>query len=322
MQSPNDNATGVAGRCRQHTRQSLWRKRTVFGMALVLLVGLGGWRINDWGHRQKLGPLLIEAIKHSDQAAVQRLLDQGADPNTRDNPADSQSSIWKRFQDWLHGRFPHAPTALMVAIKQDKFGPYYALIETLLRNGADADALDDRGCTPLMWAVFLDNPTLIQLLTAQGAKLEARDNEGCTALIHALRQNRHVSLIRLLLDRGADVNAADKKGKTALMEAAEHYANIPDAPDRARLLEAMLSRKVDVHKKDAGGFTTLMAFAGAGDATTTRRLLALGAEINARDNKGKTALMYALRGGITRQQRFYWNRAQIFVFEIGRERQS
>ncbi|TVR52637.1 MAG: ankyrin repeat domain-containing protein [Spirochaetaceae bacterium] len=58
-----------------------------------------------------------------------------------------------------------------------------------------------------------------------GADLDARDRYGLTPLMYAARYNRSVEVLRLLLDAGADVNARDSDGNTALMSAAGSNEN-------------------------------------------------------------------------------------------------
>jgi hypothetical protein len=56
--------------------------------------------------------------------------------------------------------------------------------------------------------------TLVKRLVELGADLEARDDSGSTPLIHAAKHN--ADCVRLLLDLGAAPNARDREGKTAL----------------------------------------------------------------------------------------------------------
>ena len=58
----------------------------------------------------------------------------------------------------------------------------------LLRAGADKNAVDVSGTSPLMWAVmFNENPLVITTLLSAGADAKARDEMGQTALEYAQR---------------------------------------------------------------------------------------------------------------------------------------
>jgi len=60
---------------------------------------------------------------------------------------------------------------------------------------------------------------------------------------------------------------------------------------------ALLARGADVQARDANGRTALMYAAENGDPTSVQALLTNGADVNARDGKGWTALTYAAENG-------------------------
>lgn len=57
----------------------------------------------------------------------------------------------------------------------------YQRIDLCLQKGADIDTRNDRGRTPLMMAVWLDNPTLVQFLLARQPSLFLKDNSNKNA---------------------------------------------------------------------------------------------------------------------------------------------
>ncbi len=92
--------------------------------------------------------------------------------------------------------------------------------------------------------------------------------------------------VRLLVDRGADVNARSKLGRTPLMSAAA----IAGASETVRLL---LAKGADPQAKDTHGNSALLTAADAGDPETVRLLLEKGLDANSADEGGNTALMSA-----------------------------
>jgi ankyrin repeat protein len=150
----------------------------------------------------------------------------------------------------LEARDGHARTPLHVAVFLRK----REAVRTLLRLGADANALDaqrydivtiaavandlpmlklalDGGCkatnvtspyegTALIAAAHLGHDAVVRKLIAAGAPLDHVNNLGWTALIEAIvlgdGGNRHVATLRALVGAGANVNLADRIGATPL----------------------------------------------------------------------------------------------------------
>ena len=69
--------------------------------------------------------------------------------------------------------------------------------------------------TPLMFAAAVDNPEVVQALVAAGADLEARDVVGGTPLMFAAGSNANPEVVQALLDTGADATAKNDAGNTA-----------------------------------------------------------------------------------------------------------
>ena len=119
-------------------------------------------------------------------------------------------------------------------------------------------------------------------LIAAGAALEARDKDGKTALMLAAEYN-HTSIVRALLTAGADKEATDNEGKTALMLAAQRGETCS--------MQALLDAGADKNAADDTGTTVLHKAVGYPNAIRT--LAAAGANLEARDGDGKTALIHA-----------------------------
>ncbi|EXF76523.1 hypothetical protein CFIO01_06447 [Colletotrichum fioriniae PJ7] len=92
-------------------------------------------------------------------------------------------------------------------------------LAVLLEYGADKEAKDDNGYTPLFYAVTKQDSNLTRRLVNAGADFEATDNWGHTALLNALvygEQKSREENCRYLISQGAPVNAKgqDRYGST------------------------------------------------------------------------------------------------------------
>ena len=122
---------------------------------------------------------------------------------------------------------------------------------------------------------------IVQLLLRAGAEVNLIDNNGWTALMSA--NNRDV--IRVLVDAGADPDAMDVNGWTALM-----------LLDDLDLVAVLLAEGAGIDKENSYGWTALMWAAFNGFGEKVKLLLGAGADVEFRDNQGRTALLLAYRG--------------------------
>lgn len=168
------------------------------------------------------------------------------------------------------------------------------IVELLVEAGADPDAASGPlGWTPLLRAVILGDPNTVRALVEAGANVDRRGSSG-GPLHHAARQGK-AEVVRILLNAGANLGAPGYDGKTPLMLAVWWYADKGDGPLRATQL--MLERGADIRARDDKGRTALMYAARYGNADIVRRLLEADAEIETTDTAGRTALMYAAEDG-------------------------
>ncbi|XP_006818662.1 uncharacterized protein LOC100378173 [Saccoglossus kowalevskii] len=92
--------------------------------------------------------------------------------------------------------------------------------KTLLMSGADANAKDLTGRTPLHAAVAADAMGVFQILLRHNStNIDSKTYDGTTAMILAARLAVE-NMVEGLVNAGADLNAADNGGKTALHWAA------------------------------------------------------------------------------------------------------
>ena len=162
-----------------------------------------------------------------------------------------------------------------------------ARVQVLLKQGADANAKDARGVTPLMQAAIVGSPEAMKLLLDNGADPNASNTSGSTALMFSVTD---IAKVRLLVDRGANVNAASKFGRTPLLLAA--------LSDRsADIVRLLLAKGADVKATDGFKTTALIAAAAGDDTDTIRQLVDAGLDVNAMNFAGFTPLMTSASQG-------------------------
>ncbi|KAK3386142.1 ankyrin repeat-containing domain protein [Podospora didyma] len=91
----------------------------------------------------------------------------------------------------------------------------------LVAHGAELDAVDHEGKTPLMLAVLANYSGPVFWLIEQGAAIDVVGTAGRTALRHAVLAGRSWA-VSWLLEKGAAIDAMDNDGRTALYHAARN----------------------------------------------------------------------------------------------------
>jgi ankyrin repeat protein len=141
-------------------------------------------------------------------------------------------------------------------------------LRKLLDRGADVNARDTEGNTPLILASFYAGPECVALMIAKGADVNAANKAGVTALIRAATDYEKS---RLLVVAGADVRARTALGNTPLILAARRAGN-------SRTVQLLLARGADAAERNTAGVGPILAAAASGDAKTVRLLLDAGAQ--------------------------------------------
>ncbi|TDA41701.1 MAG: hypothetical protein DSO07_03190 [Thermoproteota archaeon] len=89
------------------------------------------------------------------------------------------------------------------------------IVKLLLERGADVNARNESGDTPLTAAAANGHLDVVRFLVNRGADIDARNDSDCTPL-HIAAIRGHLNVVKFLVEKGADVNARDEKGETPL----------------------------------------------------------------------------------------------------------
>ncbi len=230
---------------------------------------------------KELDKKLINAVDIQDVEAVKMLLDEGANPNTR----DTGSGL----------------TVLMIAAGRGN----PKLVRLLIDKGADVFACDSKaGATALHKACQGGSLEVVKILVDNGAFINAVVvSTGHTALIEAL-WFKQADICKYLIEQNAGINLSTHYGFTILQHF--EYAMNVNQVGREKLLEADKALK-SRQSHDAGMVETqkLMKAVVENNLKEVQALISAGAEIDERSpvlngfNDYHTPLLVACRDGHT-----------------------
>lgn len=154
----------------------------------------------------------------------------------------------------------------------------------MTQAGADVDARDAYGSTPLLLAAASGHADVVLALVARGADPNASGAHDIP--LHRAVASGNLPVLKALLAAGANTGARLSDGsKTALHVAA--------CTDEAEAAGALLLAGAAVDEQDTFLFTPLHFAAGRGNEACARVLLHAGADVSARDVNSFTPLHLA-----------------------------
>ncbi len=215
-------------------------------------------------------PLNI-AVDSRQTVCVDLLLDAGADPFKRDWRGRNAFDAALKIPDLQDLR---AISVLLYKVGQKKPGgptgpPPWSL-----------EYSETRGKTGVT-----------KMLLAMGADPNAIGTDGATPLANAAFQG-DLEGARLLLAHGAQVNAVSKAGTQPIHDAA--------LGDHAEVIRELAAHGADINARTRDEAQTPLYIAAAmGKMKAVEALVALGADLKAKDSEGRTPLDAAERAGLT-----------------------
>lgn len=154
-------------------------------------------------------PELVAAVKRGDVITAEKLLSEGANPNS--TTTDGRESV------------------INIAITRTDV----PMTELLLSKKASAEALDKSPFSPLNWAMSSGANTgrkilIIRALVKAGADINKKDSIGRTPLVQLINSNLYnIPVIEEVIRLGGDPSIKNDKGATAIDLAVEN--NIPES---------------------------------------------------------------------------------------------
>jgi ankyrin repeat protein len=231
-----------------------------------------GFKVPDYTD----GERLIDATEREDLAEMRRLLDAGTDVNYR---GESQWTPLTKAAAW------GCPQALRLLLEhfadpnlRKASGNYTPL--SLAKTPEIADALVKAGAKVLPedidYPVLHGSVEVVQWFMDHGVEAGKTTKQGRTLLFSV----RKPETAELLIARGVDINAKDKDGQTAL------NALLTLNDDPASVVAVFLKHGADPNAR-VHDITPLML---APDGATVDLLVAAGADLQARDQRGHNAM--------------------------------
>ncbi|MBI4750963.1 MAG: ankyrin repeat domain-containing protein [Acidobacteria bacterium] len=267
---------------------------------------------------------LMYAIADGNAAMVDELISRGANVNATNHLGQTplMCAAWAGKPDLVKRLLVHGArvnvqdhqgkSALMIALNtrsvdqildrldgSDSFDHLYALypnefeqretLEPLLDcPESRLDLIDFQGSTLTSYAVRTGSLELVQrVLSKLPSQLDQPDKAGTTPLMLACK-NKLPKLVEYLLSQGASPLRTDQSGQTALFYAAHVQFYNPHAS--VQFIDKLIEQGAEINVRDNHGKTPLMEALDQGNQEMVHTLLAHNPDIDIRDASGLRAL--------------------------------
>ena len=154
--------------------------------------------------------------------------------------------------------------------------------DILLEAGANKDAMDCEGLTPLLVAAEKSHLHVVNVLLAAGADATLRCGRTDSSAVGWAAYNGNVKMLKAIVEYGVHVDSAASTGITALHEAVR--------TNQLGAIRCLIELGANPNVLDNLGRTPLHWAAGIGHTSAAQLLVAAGAKVNAAGKEGSSPL--------------------------------
>ncbi len=227
--------------------------------------------------------ILMQAAKSSSFIMVQNLIEAGADVNRKDG----------RLETALHYASKNNRGSIVASdmdnLNDDLKNYYHAqncyhVVKTLVEAGADMNARNIFGETPLLRFISQGNIDVALFLIENGADVNLKDERNDSPLNSAV-SGGYIELADKILEKGANVNEVGFENKTPLQWAF--------MCKEIKMMRFLIEKGADVNVPFEDGKTLARLAVDSYNVEMLDLLLQAGADMNIKDKYGKSALYWA-----------------------------
>lgn len=177
------------------------------------------------------------------------------------------------------------------------------LVKLLVNSGADINAVDDNGDTPLATAAWNSNHEALKLLLQEeecDPRLSTGTNQGHSPLHWAVLKFETMETVQLLLERGAHVNLTVKGPAGSPLQQACRNTH-----KGKEMIDYLLEKGADLNAQGGSLGFAISSAALYGTPDMIIMLLERGATVNVTDSMGRKPIHMACMGGVDNFQEIY-----------------
>jgi len=213
-----------------------------------------------------LDSLLHLAVKTENTEIAEFFIDMGADVKVKEYISSNDYNI----------------SVLHTACLKDDL----ATVKMLVENGAEVDAIDGKGRTPLFDACAVGNVNIVKYLFESGASIIYREPVKGAYPIHEACYWDNTDVVKYLLGVGMNKNLKDFAGQTPFKYAVRG--------ENLDIIKMIVESGAEIDNQGLGGQSV---FHGIEDVEIGKYLVSIGLDPWMKDKNGSTALDIAVKAG-------------------------